>query len=93
MVIMKFSMLIKEIFNFQDSRIVFVGEINEGINFIKSCECEIYINDIFFSRVNIEGEMIAKGNQSSLRSLSSTDKIDTSKIPYHHAEVRLICNQ
>lgn len=84
-------MFIKEIFNFQDGRIVFVGEIDEKIGFIKLCECEIYINSMLFSEVNIEGEMIAKGNQSNLRSLSSTDEIDISKIPYRLAEVILIC--
>ncbi len=90
---MKFSMLVKEIFNFQDGRIVFVGKIHAGLSFIKSCECEIYIGNKYFSKVNIEGEMIAKGNQSNLRSLSSPDKIDISKIPYRQVEVRLICNQ
>lgn len=90
---MKFSMLVKEIFNFQDGRMVFVGGISDGPLFIKSCECEIYLNNKYFSKVNIEGEMIAKGNKTNLRSLSSTDKLDTSKIPYHEIEVRLICNQ
>lgn len=90
---MKFSMLVKEIFNFQDGRIVFVGVVSDGPSFIKSCECEIYLDNKYFSKVIIEGEMIAKGNQSKLRSLSSTDKIDISKIPYRDVEVRLICSQ
>ena len=89
---MKFSMVVKEIFNFQDGRIVFVGEVYDGPNFIKACECEIYIDNKFFSKVIIEGEMIAKGNQASLRSLSTIDKIDVSKIPYQKDDVRLICN-
>lgn len=88
---MKFTIIIKEIFNFQDGRIIFVGDIYNGPNYINKCTCDIFIEVKLFSHVLIEGEMIAKGNTTNLRSLSSLDKIDKSKIPYRDVEVKLIC--
>lgn len=90
---MSFVMLVKEIFNFQDGRIVFVGDIYNGPSLIKDCNCDIYVGSKFFSKVHIEGEMIVKGNKTSFRSLSSTDKINPVDIPYRNLNVRLVCNE
>lgn len=46
---MQYEMLIKEIFKFQDDRIVFVGEVVGEEKFIKGSQCEILIDDQFLS--------------------------------------------
>jgi hypothetical protein len=89
---MSFTMVVKEIFNFQDGRVVFVGDVYDGPGYIKNCNCDLYVGNKFLRKINIEGEMIASGKQSSLRSLSSTEKIDTSSIPFRDVEVRIVCN-
>ena len=88
---MEFEMLIKEIFNFQDGRTVFVGDISGENKFIKSCNCELIINDQLFSKIHVEGEMLPSGNKSGLRSLSTTDKINISEVPYKRVTVILRC--
>jgi hypothetical protein len=90
---MRFSMIVKDIFNFQDGRIVFVGEIPGEINFIKTCACELFVGDNFFSIVHIEGEMIAEGRRRNLRSLSTLDKINITNLPYRNQNVWLKCNE
>ncbi|MEK6731345.1 MAG: hypothetical protein AABY34_04120 [Pseudomonadota bacterium] len=79
---MQYEMLIKEIFKFQDDRIVFVGEVVGEEKFIKGSQCEILIDDQFFCRIHIEGEMLPCNSKSELRSISTLDKIDVSQIPY-----------
>lgn len=51
---MHFEMSIKEIFNFQDRRTVFVGDISGDDKFIKECHCEILIDGQFFGKIYIE---------------------------------------
>ena len=84
-------MLVKEIFNFQDGRIVFVGEIAGENSFIKSCVCGLFADNKLLYKIHIEGEMIANDSQTKLRSLSTTDKINTANIPYHEKIVLLKC--
>ena len=89
---MKFTMLIKEIFNFQDGRIVFVGKTDSDVKLIKTCICSIFIDKNLFSIINIEGEMISNGNNSGLRLVSTFDRVDIKKIPYHVVNVWMKCN-
>jgi hypothetical protein len=86
------EMLVKEIFNFQDGRTVFVGDISGDDKFIRECDCEIFIDDILFSTVHIEGEMLPCNTNSKLRSISTTSKIDTSKLPYKYKSVKIRCS-
>ncbi len=90
---MNFVMIIKEIFNFQDGRTIFVGEINDRPHHIKKCNCKLYVANKLYGEIKIEGEMIPRGTQSQLRSLSSLDKIDISKLPYKDIEIRLVCDK
>lgn len=86
---MQFEMLIEEIFNFQDGRTVFIGSIAGDEKFIKECDCEILIDGQFFSKIHIEGEMLPCNSKSKLRSISTVNKIDVSKLPYKSKSVKL----
>lgn len=91
MIIMKFEMLIKEIFNFHDGRTVFVGDIFGNNEFIKECDCEILIDGQFFGKIHIEGEMLPCNSKSELRSVSTSSKIDVFKLPYKNKPIMLRC--
>lgn len=89
---MQFEMLVEDVFNFDDGRTVFVGFISGQSMLIRKCDCDLVADGALLRQVHIEGEMIACRKMSRLRSLSTTETIDKTKIPYKSAKVLLRCS-
>jgi len=69
-----FTMDVKEVYKFNDTRVIFVGIVNGGKNFISETKCRLFLDDQEYCKILIEGEMIPKNPEKrDLRSLSTLD--------------------
>jgi hypothetical protein len=72
-----FEMAVADVFEFTDGRTVFVGEISQGPNFVRACDCELLVAGVPVAKFRIEGEMIPMHKeQTNLRSISTVEKVD-----------------
>jgi hypothetical protein len=90
---MQFTMSVKDIFNFQDGRKVFVGPITGNERMVRACKCGVYINGEKIFSIDVEGEMLPGNKKTNLglRAISTTDNIDVSLMPFKTAKIELIC--
>ena len=78
--IKKFEMQVKDIFRFQDGRMVFVGSIEGEETIVHECTCDLLVDGQVEQTIQMEGEMLACRKQSSLRSLSTKESVNVSDI-------------
>jgi hypothetical protein len=71
-----FEMKIIELFHFADGRTVLVGPIEGNVKFIRPCKCELLVDGVPRSVIQIEGEMITdRGLPEGYRSISTRDAV------------------
>src|SRR5207302_764843 len=70
-----FEMKIIELFRFADGRTVFVGPIQGNVQFIRPCRCELLVDGVPRSVIQIEGEMIPNRTPEGYRSVSTRDTV------------------
>ena len=69
-----FEMKIIELFRFADGRTVLVGPIQGNVKLIRPCRCELLIDGVPRSVIQIEGEMIPdRTSPEGYRSVSTRD--------------------
>lgn len=73
-----FVMLVKDVFQFEDGRTVFAGEVAAaGPSYITPCDCELLVRNTSVAKFRIEEEMLPlKQLHSDLRSVSTKEKVD-----------------
>lgn len=86
------EMKVEQVFKFGGGRAVFVGRITGTEKFIKTSRCDVFINDVLYSSVEIEGEMLPeRATQLGVRSISTKTPIDVSHVTTGLAHCRLVC--
>jgi hypothetical protein len=75
-----FEMEVKDTFHFADGTTVFVGPVRSESKFIRTCDCEIILDNEIKASVRIDGEMVATRKQTSYRSISTKQPIDLGAI-------------
>jgi hypothetical protein len=53
-----FSMRVVDVFRFADGRSVFIGPVEGDVKFIRPCKCELLVDSVLSSFIQIEGEMM-----------------------------------
>ncbi|MEA1950932.1 MAG: hypothetical protein U9N87_06075 [Planctomycetota bacterium] len=85
-----FEMKIVEMFRFSDGRTVFVGPIETNASFLGACRCELVVDGVSTSIINIEGEMMPDHqHEKGYRSLSSLDAVDLESDAIQKSDCRL----
>jgi hypothetical protein len=75
-----FAMKIADVFHFADGRTVFVGPIDGDVKFIRPCKCELLIDGVPTSIIQIEGEMMPdRSPTTGYRSVSTRDAVSLSR--------------
>jgi hypothetical protein len=73
-------MRIADVFHFADGRTVFVGPIDGDVKFIRPCKCELLIDGVPTSIIQIEGEMMPdRSPAKDYRSVSTRDAVSLSR--------------
>jgi hypothetical protein len=68
------------VFHFADGRTVLIGPIDGDVNFIRACKCELLVDGVPTSVIQIEGEMMpARGLAKGYRSVSTRDAISVDR--------------
>lgn len=71
------EMRIEKVFKFGDGRTVLTGQVHGHVDFISSCDCELWVGGKLHSKIRIEGEMIAvRSKRPDLRSVSTQEPLD-----------------
>ena len=71
-----FEMTIVDLFRFSDGRTVFVGRIDGEAKFIRPCRCELRVDGVLRSVIQLEGEMMPDRNSpEGYRSVSTRDSV------------------
>ena len=55
---------------------VFLGFISPDVGFIRSCDCEIVVNDKVIAYVHIDSEMLPRSEDPARRSISTSKPVD-----------------
>lgn len=90
-----FTMKIDDVFEFTGGRTVFIGTPEGATDFIKACDCELWIGDVVAARLKFEPEMLPLRKQKDgRRALSTTTPItmDLNLIRAKNVEAWLKCS-
>ena len=83
-------MIVRDVFALSDGRTVLVGEVAKGPNYIAECDCELFVDGTFVTKLRIEGEMLPlKRTPNELRSVSTLAPIDVSLLRPGNRQCRL----
>lgn len=88
-----FEFTVKDIFNFQDGRTLFSGELKEHADNLAPCKGEIQIDNTLFKVIDIEATWVTgeKGIENPLfKILSTTETIPKKDLLYEEGRVRII---
>jgi hypothetical protein len=67
---------------------VFAGAIDNDLEFIKSCKCDLFVDGIKRATIDIEGEMITENrSKTDKRSLTTTDNVVLDEEEKKHCEI------
>jgi len=67
-----FQMMVKDTF-YMKGLTVFSGPISPEVGFIRSCDCEVVVNDKVIAYVHIDSEMLPRPNDPARRSISTSE--------------------
>ena len=87
-----FELEVTDIFNFQDGRTLFSGKLVEEIKTVPKCRATILIDRKVFKIISIEGVWRPAGKEIEnplLRTVSTTEEINKSELPYEQGRVIL----
>ena len=76
-------MHVQDTFLFEDGTIVFTGQMQSEIKFIRECDCEIVLDGEIKAIVHIDGEMrpnLRPGSDPTIRAVSTKERLNLANL-------------